>query len=65
MCIRKHPYLSELTTTWDSLLDALEQDILTCPDEELLLRAKEEGRDPAETSRRVKGVLRSAIEENH
>jgi len=62
MCIRKHPYIKEPKTGWDTLLDSLGDDILAASDEEILERAKEDGRNPSETSRRVKGILRNAVE---
>jgi hypothetical protein len=43
------------------MIDGLEEYITTTPDEELLEAAHEEGRDVAETSHRVKGILKRAL----
>jgi len=46
------------------ILDNLGRHIQTAPGDELLGAAREEGRDPAEVTARVKGILRSAFREH-
>lgn len=45
----------------ERMIDGLEEYITTAPDAEILEAAREEGRNAAETSNRVKGILRRAV----
>lgn len=45
----------------DRMIDGLEEYITTAPDTEILDSAREDGRDIAGTSSRVKGMLRRAV----